>query len=367
MNFIYAVEQSLDNYKFNLLKNKQTFISQMKNCELNVRTIDEGSIDEKSGMNFSEYIAILSGDTTLLEKTKLEKKIAVMESLKTAHFREIVRVRYQVESLEKENARVSESLKALTADRAVYHRLRQTGKDGSKLNPIQLNELQSADAKVIGDYLIRQYKTWHPAGNAENPKKLGELYGFNLYIRNEGKIGRLDDKSRMTIYNSLYAERAGGMVKYVFNSGAPNTDNPKLAARYFLNAIDKVDGQVEKYAKELQENGEQLPQLRAMLDKPFENEKELRQMKTALASLEREIAVKIQAKQEAERQQHNEQMELPAADEKNKAGITNGQHGNTQQEKPAKPDNRIADIAVRGQALTVQAGEILKKAKGVRI
>ncbi len=57
-NFIYAVEQSLDNYKFNLLKNKQTFIAQMKNSSLSVRTIDEGSIDEKSGMNFSEYIAI---------------------------------------------------------------------------------------------------------------------------------------------------------------------------------------------------------------------------------------------------------------------------------------------------------------------
>ena len=26
-NFIYAVEQSLDTYKFNLLRNKQTFIS----------------------------------------------------------------------------------------------------------------------------------------------------------------------------------------------------------------------------------------------------------------------------------------------------------------------------------------------------
>ena len=81
-NFVYAVEQSLDNYKFNLLKNKQTFISQMKNCQLNVRTIDEGAMDEQNGMNFSEYIAILSGDTTLLEKSKLEKKVAVMESLK---------------------------------------------------------------------------------------------------------------------------------------------------------------------------------------------------------------------------------------------------------------------------------------------
>lgn len=76
LNFIYGVEQSLDAYKFNLLKNKQTFISQMKNCELNVRTLDEGALDEKSGMNFSEYIAILSGDTTLLDKAKVEKKAA---------------------------------------------------------------------------------------------------------------------------------------------------------------------------------------------------------------------------------------------------------------------------------------------------
>ncbi|MBK8310922.1 MAG: hypothetical protein IPL04_08570 [Chitinophagaceae bacterium] len=46
-NYIYAVEQSLDNYKFNLLKNKQTFISQMKNCELNVRTLTKVQLMKK--------------------------------------------------------------------------------------------------------------------------------------------------------------------------------------------------------------------------------------------------------------------------------------------------------------------------------
>ncbi|KAA6332606.1 hypothetical protein EZS27_018906 [termite gut metagenome] len=60
---IYAVEKSLDAYKFGLLHNKQLFISQLKNNNLGCRTIDEGSMDEKSGMNFSEYVAILSGNT----------------------------------------------------------------------------------------------------------------------------------------------------------------------------------------------------------------------------------------------------------------------------------------------------------------
>ena len=71
---IYAVEKSLDSYKFNLLHCKQTFISQLKSGALGARTIDEGAMDEKSGMNFSEYMALLSGNTDLLDKAKLEKK-----------------------------------------------------------------------------------------------------------------------------------------------------------------------------------------------------------------------------------------------------------------------------------------------------
>lgn len=58
---------------------KQTFISQLKSGAMGARTIDEGAMDEKSGMNFSEYMAILSGNTDLLDKAKLEKKIASLE------------------------------------------------------------------------------------------------------------------------------------------------------------------------------------------------------------------------------------------------------------------------------------------------
>jgi len=77
---IYAVEHTLDAYKFNLLHCKQTFISQLKSGAMGARTIDEGAMDEANGMNFSEYMAILSGNTDLLDKAKLEKKIASLES-----------------------------------------------------------------------------------------------------------------------------------------------------------------------------------------------------------------------------------------------------------------------------------------------
>ena len=81
---LYAVEKSLDAYKFGLLHNKQLFIRQLKTNNMGSRTIDEGAIDEKSGMNFSEYVAVLSGNTDLLDKARLEKKIATLESERLA-------------------------------------------------------------------------------------------------------------------------------------------------------------------------------------------------------------------------------------------------------------------------------------------
>ena len=51
----------------------------MKPGALGVLTIDEEARVENTGMNFSEYMALLSGNTDLLDKAKLEKKIASLE------------------------------------------------------------------------------------------------------------------------------------------------------------------------------------------------------------------------------------------------------------------------------------------------
>lgn len=96
---IYAVEKSLDSYKFNLLYNKQLFINQLKSNNLGKRTIDEGSMDEKSGMNFSEYVAILMGNTDLLDKAKIEKQIAGLESEKQAFNRSKFSAKYKLKTI----------------------------------------------------------------------------------------------------------------------------------------------------------------------------------------------------------------------------------------------------------------------------
>ena len=309
-NYIYAVEQSLDNYKFNLLKNKQTFISQMKNCELNVRTIDEGAIDEKSGMNFSEYIAILSGDTSLLEKSKLEKKIAVMESLKVSHFREIARNKYQLENLQNEQVSTVKTLDKLTADQKVYKAGLQLDKDGIKVNSIKLNNVSLSDSEAIGRHIIKLYKDWKPEAG-EHEQQIGSLYGFNLFIRRQQEAYEEKGMFEYRYSNSFYAQREADGIKYTYNNGLPNTDNPKLTARHFLNAIDRVESLKEKYERSLLELNAYIPKMEQLTTKPFLQDTELKQMKSELCNLERQIAIKIQENQLKQHQQGEE----PVAEE----------------------------------------------------
>jgi len=176
---IYAVEKSLDSYKFNLLYNKQLFIQQLKNNNMGCRTIDEGSMDEKSGMNFSEYVAILSGNTDLLEKARLEKKISALESEKHAFSRsksssifKLEEITRTIESSQDMIARMNKDLKNLNI------RL-LTDKDGNKLNPVQLETIQGSDPKIIGTKLNEIDDKARTNGEYF---KIGTLYDFNLRL-----------------------------------------------------------------------------------------------------------------------------------------------------------------------------------------
>jgi N12 class adenine-specific DNA methylase len=293
-NYIYAVEQSLDNYKFNLLKNKQTFISQMKNCELNVRTLDEGAMDEKSGMNFSEYIAILSGDTSLLEKTKIEKRVAVLEGSKSAHFKEVARSRTRLQDIEKEAVKTSEMLDKLKADETLYKTNLKFDKDGAKVNALELTDCKSADSEEIGKYINKLYLTYE----GPDEQRIGSLYGFDLYIRQQKIPYESNGMFQHESKNDLYAESASG-IKYLWNHGIPNTDNPKLAARYFLNAIDRVTSLREKYTEDYEETQREIPVLKQLTLRTFDKDAELTDLKAELKRLEKQISEKITAKAEA--------------------------------------------------------------------
>ncbi|WCT13323.1 DNA methylase [Mucilaginibacter jinjuensis] len=288
--FIYATEKSLDNYKFNLLQNKQRFISQIKNSQLSVRSIDEGAMDEQSGMSFPEYIAILSGDTSLLDKTRVDKKIAVLEGSRSAHYKEVSRARMRLETVETERSKTVVTLEKLALDEADYKALLTFDEEWTKRNPIRINGLESADPEVIGKYIIDQYRNWQPSKGESEDKQLGTLYGFDLYIRQQREGIENNGLMEYKYSNSLYAEGPKSGIKYLYNGGLPNVDNPKLAARYYISAIDRVVALKEKYEKEVAALDKEVPVLKGIMGRVFDKEQELADLKAEASRLQEKIA-----------------------------------------------------------------------------
>lgn len=194
---IYAVEKSLDAYKFGLLHNKQLFIRQLKQNRLGVRTIDEGGMDEGSGMNFSEYVAVLSGNTDLLEKARLEKKIAGLESERQAFVRGKSSSRSQLEYTLGKIGELDERIGRIEKDLEAFRSRAELNEDGSYRNRITLDGVESNDPQFIGKQLNHIAKT---VDTGSGEKRIGSIYGFEIIVKSE-KSMKEDFES---IHNRFY-------------------------------------------------------------------------------------------------------------------------------------------------------------------
>lgn len=299
---IYAVEKSLDSYKFNLLHCKQTFISQLKSGALGARTIDEGAMDEKSGMNFSEYMAILSGNTDLLDKAKLEKKIASLEGERKSFNRgkRDSELKLKSKSEELDGNRVI--IKGMTADYDKFMSQAKKDKDGNILNLITLNGLESNNLEVIGKHLQRMAKTERTDGEY---KEIGAIYGFPIKVVSETSF----ESGLPFVDNRFVVE---GHYKYQYNNGHLAKSDLIAAANNFVNALQKIQGYIEQYDSRCRTLEKEIPQLQEIATKVWKREDELKSLKTELAALDRKIQLELAPPQQAaEKEEMNPATTLP--------------------------------------------------------
>ena len=286
---IYAVEKSLDSYKFNLLHCKQTFISQLKSGALGARTIDEGAMDEKSGMNFSEYMAILSGNTDLLDKAKLEKKVASLEGERKSFNRGKRDSELKLKSKSEELDGNRTILKGMTADYDKFMSQAKKDMDGNILNLITLNGLESNNLEVIGKQLQKMVKTERTDGEY---KEIGAIYGFPIKVVSETSF----ESGLPFVDNRFVVE---GHYKYQYNNGHLAKSDPIAAANNFVNALQKIQGYIEQYDSRCRTLEKEIPQLQEIATKVWKREDELKSLKTELAALDRKIQLELAPPQQA--------------------------------------------------------------------
>ena len=280
---IYAVEKSLDSYKFNLLHCKQTFISQLKSGAMGARTIDEGAMDEKSGMNFSEYMALLSGNTDLLDKAKLEKRIASLEGERKSFNKGKRDSEFKLEAKTGELRNNTAVIEAMTEDWNRFLSVVQTDKEGNRLNAVKVDGVDSTDEKVIGKRLQEIAKNATTGGLY---KPVGELYGFPIKVVSE----RILKEGLEFTDNRFVVE---GNYKYTYNNGHLAMADSVAAARNFLNALERIPSIIDQYKGKNEVLEKEVPQLQEIAGKVWKKEDELKQLKSELAALDRKIQLEL--------------------------------------------------------------------------
>ena len=283
---IYAVEKSLDSYKFNLLHCKATFIAQLKSGAMGARTIDEGAMDEKNGMNFSEYMAILSGNTDLLEKAKLEKRIAALESERKSFNKGIGDSRFRLQTITHDIANNEAAIARMKEDVTRYQSVVQRDKDGNPVNNLTIDTCRLSDEKNMGIHLQGLAQRTDTHGQY---KRIGEVYGFPISIISERTL--VDGKE--AVQNRFVVE---GNYKYKFNNGFIAMSDTHAACMNFVNALEKIPGIIAQYEERTAKLKADVPTLEGIVSKAWGKEDELKQLKSDLAALDRKITAELAPK-----------------------------------------------------------------------
>lgn len=298
---IYAVERSLDSYKFQLLHSKQVFISQLKRGQLNVRTLDEGAMDEKSGMNFAEYMAVLSGNRDLLERAKLEKRIAALEGERKNFYRERHAQEDKLASLQQQTEAYKVNIESAQRDWQRFEQAAEKDADGNVMNKIVIdgfavdNELFPVDSKewtaAVARELMRiDNDTQLPPMQV---KTIGHLYGFPIQIRTEASGSETHhDGSVATTYRNVFSVK-GEKIGHTIDNGRLNHGVLAKAAGYALECLLAIPKRLENWQWHVDSNTVTIKQLETILAVEWGKDDALRQMKQDLVALDKKIGASL--------------------------------------------------------------------------
>ena len=306
--YVYAVLRTLDAYKLNLLHNKQQFIDQLKRNRLGARRLDEGAISEDSGMNFAEWMAVVSGNTDLLQKAKLEGRIAALESEQTIFMRTRHEAQSQLQRYTAEIGRRDAMLERLKRDWDYINEVAPPDAKGKRANPLRIDGVESTDIVAHGKRLVEIDRT---VNTGDDYQKIGTLFDFRILVRTE----RMQKDGLALTVNKFMVEGLDG-IKYTFNNGHLATE-PKTAATNFIRALDTIPSLMATYEKEKKQFTRDIPTFEQQIAAVWPKEEELKRLKAEAESLTRKIQLDIAQKQQ--------EMQAKTADNGNGLKIENAE------------------------------------------
>ena len=274
--FVYALEQSLDAYKYQLLDIKQKFIDAIKDGSMSERHIDEGA-GEDGGMSFAEFVSVLSGNPIILEKAKNDKLINRLSTAQR-NFQEeqwSIKRKYQeaVESNEKMTVLVDKNNQDI--DYIISKGFVQD-KDGKYLPQIKIGSKTFDKFKEAGEYLLDKGIL------KPNATATVEGYGVKGIITNHEAL-RIGDESILKI-------RLEGQPSNILYQRSATIKDPVRLGMALNELLKDVINNAGIYQRKIQDNNEIIEKFKPLLNQEWDRQAELDQALAEYTRINAELA-----------------------------------------------------------------------------
>ena len=246
----YVTEKTFDAYLYQLVENKQKFISQIMTSKTPMRSAED--IDEVA-LSYAEIKALAAGNPLIIEKTELDTQVSKLKLLKQSYLNE----QYDLESRIKNS--YPTQIKELESNIGNYKKdiefLKKYEKEDNIFYGMTINNILYDEKQKAGEMLINECKKTI----TDESKIIGEYKGFEMELKFS-----LFFKE----YNLIL--RKNSVVS--INLGTSELGN----ITRIDNALNNIPALLIKSEEELIRTKEQLEKAKEEFGKPFIQEEELK-------------------------------------------------------------------------------------------
>ena len=285
--FRYVTESTFDSYMWQLIENKQKFISQIMTSKAPVRSCED--VDE-AALSYAEVKALATGNPAVKEKMALDVDVAKLKLLKANHMNNQYRLEDDIaRNFPQQIAKLTETIDSYKADIAHYQEHKITDPEQFSM---EISGKVFTEKKEAGAALLAVCKDMKAVDAAMD---IGNYQGFNMRIQFDSwsKEFILSVKHESVSKVHLGADALGNITR-------------------INNLLESYPEKLAEAEQRLETVQEQLTNAKEEVGKPFTKEEELNQKLERLSELNALLNMDEREDTEAEQSESKEKEERPA-------------------------------------------------------
>ena len=256
----YVTKDTFDSYSYQLVENKQKFISQIMTSKSPVRSAED--IDE-TALSYAEIKALATGNPYIKEKMELDTEVAKLKLLKSSFMSQ----KYELEDkvikyYPQEIKKLTEMIECAGKDKLIAEKY---PKQEDVFYPMAIDGTAYSEKDKAGQALLERCKDM----TSSDPVMVGEYRGFKMIL----SIDTFANEHKMTLQ---------GARSYSFPIGVSVLGN----IQRIDNAIENIPKFKDECEQKLEETKQQFQVAKTESKNEFPREAELAEKMQRLAALD---------------------------------------------------------------------------------